>query len=112
MLDKFPAEAAHAIGSALGSAIALRWIDGPWPWRLLAFMSGCFLAFVAAAPIAGLFDLSNERWTGVIGFLIGALAIALYRKMLEVVHAVDGAAIVAIGMGWLRRLVGNDKGEK
>jgi len=100
------------VGSALGSAIALRWIDGPWLWRFIAFCSGCFLAFVSAAPLAELFGL-NSRWVGTIGFMIGALAIAVYRKLLELVHAFDGVAVVAVGMDWLRaRFPGRDKGGK
>jgi len=109
MFDKIPADAAHAVGSALGSAIALRWIDGPWLWRFIAFCSGCFLAFMSAAPLAELFGLS-PRWVGTLGFMVGALAIAVYRKLLEVVHAFDGAALVEVGMGLLRgKFPGNDK---
>lgn len=105
MFDKIPTELREALPGAIGSAVAMRWIGGPWWWRIVAFVGAAYVAWLAAAPLADLLGLS-VRWVGVVGFAIGLLIISFAIKAVDTVHAIQPSEIWNTIVEAIRRRLG------
>lgn len=105
MLDNIPPDLRDAVPGAIGSGIALRWLPGPWYWRLAAFAGGVAAAAFGTLPVAELFEV-GARWHGVIGLLLGLLSMSAVAKVIATIDAVQPGEIWAALRDRLRKTLG------
>ena len=105
MYDRIPSELREVIPGALGSALALKWIPGPWWWRATAFLCGALTSYIAAVPVAEWLAL-NEKWVGVLGLLLGLISISVISKVLATIDAVQPTEVWAAILAWIRKRLG------
>jgi hypothetical protein len=105
MLDNIPPDLRDAVPGAVGSAIALRWIPGPWYWRLATFLGGVASAWFGTLPTAELFEM-GPKWHGVLGLLLGLLSMSVVSKIVATIDALNPAEIARALMESLRKRLG------
>lgn len=105
MFEQIPPEVRDLAPGAIGSGVALRWLPGPWYWRLATFAGGVACAYFGTQPVAELFEMST-KWHGVIGLLLGLLSMSAVAKVIGTIEAINPGEIWIAFRDALRKRLG------
>ena len=73
------------IPGAVGAIVALGWIKGSWPQRVIALIGGSAASYYGTGYMAA--ALGTDA--GLTGFLIGLFGMAIASKVFEALQALD-----------------------
>lgn len=103
----FDPETLHQLGAgASGSAVAA-WLARATGWELLGmFLAGLSASYFTGPAIASMFNLNGND--SAIGFVVGFLAIMVFRKVIAVIDGFPAESIGGILAQKLRKMMGVD----
>lgn len=98
----------HQLGAgASGSAVAA-WLARATGWELVGmFLSGLSAAYFTGPAIARIFNLAGND--SAIGFVVGFLAIMVFRKVVAVIDSFPAESVGGMLAKRLRKTLGVDK---
>ena len=104
-----PHDVANMAPAAVGSAAAAaysKYTDKDQPWWLLIvkWITGALIAIHGTKPVADYF--SWAQYQGLIGMVLGLLAMAGIIKAWETIGSIKGAELFATLVEWIRKVAG------
>lgn len=83
-------EVLKVIPGTVGALVALGWIKGTWPQRVIALVGGAAASYYGTGYLAGMMGTD----AGLTGFLIGLFGMAVAAKCFEVLQLLDPAKVL------------------
>lgn len=99
-------EVLKAIPGAVGSAIALRWVEGSLGLKITSWAGGGAISYYGSEFIAWWMDLTHAGAIGFIGLALGLFGMICAGKVYELIREADTKAIFSALLDVFKRKTG------
>jgi len=86
---EIPPEVVQAAPGAIGSGIALRWLEGTWGLKLSTWVGGSAISYYVGPWIAWMMDITHAGAISFIGLAVGLFVMICAGKVYEMIKAAN-----------------------